>query len=271
MSYYSVHKGIVPGIYLTWDDCKKNIDGFSGAIYKKFKNKQDAEYFQLHGRLKEKEIIVSDGINIYTDGSLFRLNDKCYSGYGVYIPSMNIRRSYILDDPKTNNRAELSAIIKSILENELHGKHINIITDSTYCIHIMTTTGKKYKKEQYKDKHGSDVKNKDLIIESNMILDSFEIEMIHINSHTTNKGEHYIGNKIADKLAVKGAVSDYMNSIDDIDEYVIRFGKHKGKVLNSINKDELQKYISNPRYKQSCYINENYMVEREIMKNFITK
>jgi len=154
MSYYSVHKGFTTGIYLTWEECKKNINGFSGAIYKKFSNKEDAKYFLSYGKIKEKQIIVNDGINIYTDGSLFRLNDKCYSGYGVYIPSLNIRKSYILQEPKTNNRAELTAIIDAINENNLHDEHINIITDSTYCIHIMTTTGKKYKEQQYKDNKG---------------------------------------------------------------------------------------------------------------------
>lgn len=271
MSYYSVHKGYNAGIFNTWDECKKNINGFKGAIYKKFNNKEDAEYFLLCGKIKEKNIIVKDGINIYTDGSLFRLNYKCYSGYGIYIPSMDIKKSYILPDPKTNNRAELTAIINSIKEHDLLDKNINIITDSTYCIHIMTTTGKKYKEQKYKDTKGEDVKNKDLVIEANNILDKYIIEMIHINSHTTNESEHYIGNKIADKLAVRGAVTDYINSVEKMDDYVIRFGKYKGQILNDIKKETLIKYISTFKYKQTCISNENYMIEREIIKNFIGK
>lgn len=268
MSYYSVHKGINSGIYLSWDECQKNINGFKGAIYKKFKNKQDAEYFLLHGKSEEKNIIVNDGITVYTDGSLFRLDDKCYSGYGIYIPSLNIKKSCILKEPKTNNRAELTAILESITEHDLQDKHINIITDSTYCIHIMTTTGRKYKEKQYKD-NGKDVKNKDLVIKANDILDTYDIEMVHINSHTTNKGKHYIGNSIADKLAVKGSVLDYVNSVCDLNEYVIRFGKYKGVKLESIDKLELTNYISNSKYKQSCSRNENYMIEREIIKKYL--
>ena len=28
---YSVYKGYQPGIYNSWDECKKQIDGYSGA------------------------------------------------------------------------------------------------------------------------------------------------------------------------------------------------------------------------------------------------
>ena len=34
--YYAVRKGLNPGIYNTWDECRKNVIGFSGAIYKSF-------------------------------------------------------------------------------------------------------------------------------------------------------------------------------------------------------------------------------------------
>lgn len=41
--YYVVWKGIIPGIYSSWTDCKKQIDGFEGAQYKSFKTKELAE------------------------------------------------------------------------------------------------------------------------------------------------------------------------------------------------------------------------------------
>ena len=28
--FYAVRVGRTPGIYLSWDECKKNVDGFSG-------------------------------------------------------------------------------------------------------------------------------------------------------------------------------------------------------------------------------------------------
>lgn len=43
--YYAVKIGRTPGIYLTWDECKSQVDKFPGAIYKSFKTVQEAEMF----------------------------------------------------------------------------------------------------------------------------------------------------------------------------------------------------------------------------------
>lgn len=43
--YYAVKKGVVPGIYRTWAECKQNIDGFSGAVYRGFPTLEEAEAF----------------------------------------------------------------------------------------------------------------------------------------------------------------------------------------------------------------------------------
>lgn len=40
--YYAVKVGKTPGVYLTWDDCKAQVDGFSGAIYKSFPTMEEA-------------------------------------------------------------------------------------------------------------------------------------------------------------------------------------------------------------------------------------
>lgn len=43
--YYAVKKGKVPGIYLSWNDCKAVVDGYQGAVYKSFKTIEEAEKF----------------------------------------------------------------------------------------------------------------------------------------------------------------------------------------------------------------------------------
>ncbi|MDD5934639.1 MAG: ribonuclease H family protein [Clostridiales bacterium] len=87
--YYAVKKGVTPGIYTTWADCQKNINGFSGAIYKSFLTVEEADAF-LSG-LQE----VSDSSNsaqtgkstsdavAYVDGS-YNIVTKEYS-YGAVI------------------------------------------------------------------------------------------------------------------------------------------------------------------------------------------
>ena len=45
MAYYAVRIGRNPGIYTTWDECKKEVIGFDGAVYKKFESEEDADAF----------------------------------------------------------------------------------------------------------------------------------------------------------------------------------------------------------------------------------
>lgn len=86
--YYAVRKGHKPGIYKSWDECKKMVMGYSGAIYKKFKTEEEALAFMGQDRssedikddakdLKENEIIA------YVDGS-YNKKDKSFS-YGVLL------------------------------------------------------------------------------------------------------------------------------------------------------------------------------------------
>lgn len=42
MKFYAVKKGITPGVYRSWEDAKKQVDGYSGAQYKSFDNVSDA-------------------------------------------------------------------------------------------------------------------------------------------------------------------------------------------------------------------------------------
>ena len=61
--YYAVKKGRCPGIYGTWDEAKKQVDGFPGAVYKSFPELSEAREF-----LKEnsdalsnlKKVIIED-------------------------------------------------------------------------------------------------------------------------------------------------------------------------------------------------------------------
>jgi ribonuclease HI len=74
-SYYSVAVGREPGIYNTWNETEKNISGYSGAKYKKFKNYEDAVNFLNENN---KEINYSKPKKIISDYfyNLDRTTDK---------------------------------------------------------------------------------------------------------------------------------------------------------------------------------------------------
>ena len=41
--FYVVWKGLIPGVYDSWEACKKEVDGFAGALYKGFPDKASAD------------------------------------------------------------------------------------------------------------------------------------------------------------------------------------------------------------------------------------
>lgn len=92
--YYSVFKGKsgVPKIFTTWDECKAEVIGCKGAIYKSFKTMDEAKEFILlnveggnnkttkkiksnnTSNCENKEVtsdsfVVDEGLTIYVDGS----------------------------------------------------------------------------------------------------------------------------------------------------------------------------------------------------------
>ncbi len=77
--FYAVKKGKQVGIYNTWAECKKQVDGYSGAVYKSFVTKEEAETFISD----EKKVISEDGLIAYVDGS-YNIKTKEY-GYGCVI------------------------------------------------------------------------------------------------------------------------------------------------------------------------------------------
>ncbi len=41
-NFYVVWNGVKPGVYKSWNECKAQVDGYDGAIYKSFSNEEEA-------------------------------------------------------------------------------------------------------------------------------------------------------------------------------------------------------------------------------------
>jgi ribonuclease HI len=74
--YYVVWKGHIPGVYASWDECKKQIEGFTGAVYKAFLDKNMADkavkegsenYIGIDNRLiaftKEQKALIGEPLS----------------------------------------------------------------------------------------------------------------------------------------------------------------------------------------------------------------
>ena len=81
--YYAVRVGKVPGIYQTWDECKKNVHGFPAAEYKSFPSVEEAKAYM--GR----EAVMPDNDYAFVDGS-FNIATGVY-GYGGFLMHDGVR------------------------------------------------------------------------------------------------------------------------------------------------------------------------------------
>lgn len=84
--YYAVAKGKTPGIYETWDACKAQVHGYSGAVYKSFPTLEQAKEFMKLAGGKEtvRETANASGEDVsdaqhlvaYVDGSYDSANRR---------------------------------------------------------------------------------------------------------------------------------------------------------------------------------------------------
>ena len=87
--FYAVKEGKKPGIYHTWDECKEQVNGYSGAVYKSFTNEEEAKAFLSEEKeVKTVEEAISgarDNLTLlaYVDGS-YNIKTKEY-GYGCVL------------------------------------------------------------------------------------------------------------------------------------------------------------------------------------------
>ena len=80
MKYYAVKNGREPGIYNSWAECQKQVNGFKNASYKSFTSRKEAEEFISD---KKEMPQMEHGLIAYVDGS-FNAKKKVY-GYGAVL------------------------------------------------------------------------------------------------------------------------------------------------------------------------------------------
>ena len=80
--YYAVKVGRNPGIYMTWDECKEQVNKYPKAEFKSFTTMEEAHAF-MENKTVEVEIDSKDTAVAYVDGS-FSVETNEY-GYGAVV------------------------------------------------------------------------------------------------------------------------------------------------------------------------------------------
>lgn len=186
--FYAVKKGVRPGVYLSWSDCQNQTKGFSGAVFKSFSTRQEAEAFIAPLQSPENNDEKYD-YDAYTDGSYM----NGISGGACVI--VQAHRAYFSANQKdggySNNRGELLGIILA-LQNTTGSLLIH--TDSQYSINILSNG--------YTSRE-----NLDMISEALELMKNRKVHFVYVPAHT---GDHY--NEIADTYAKKACSHGIMSS-----------------------------------------------------------
>lgn len=228
--YYVVWVGREPGIYRTWDDCKKQTDKFPSPKFKAFKTSEEAEAAfrgNVNTTLKSdpkgnaaakpakkasnQEIKTYTAVDIsamnydtkiFTDGGCEPNPGEAGSGMAIYRKGEIDELWYGLYNPKgTNNTAELSALYQAQLvaqEEIANGRSVVIFSDSQYCIKSITIWAKGWRAKGWKKK-GEDIKNLDLIKPMYELHEEIKenVELLHVNGHVGVEG-----NELADRMSI---------------------------------------------------------------------
>ena len=125
--FYAVKQGRKTGMFLTWDDCKKQVMGYPGAIYKSFGTEAEAkEYLGISGTVAgnsgEGNMSASDGIQsanpasdaveIYVDGSYHAATKEFSYGMVVLIDGREEKFSQKMTDPELAQMRNVAGEIK---------------------------------------------------------------------------------------------------------------------------------------------------------------
>ena len=133
-------------------------------------------------------------IKIYTDGACS--GNPGPGGWGVFIEnSGNVTELSGRDENTTNNRMELKAVIEALKFFTINSE-LTIHTDSKYVMDGASKWIINWKKNNWKTAQKKDVKNKDLWIELDNLLNYHDVSWVWVKGH-----DGIYGNERADYLA----------------------------------------------------------------------
>lgn len=118
--YYAVRRGRTTGIFTAWDECKKNVTGYSGAEYKSFTSREDAQRFINEGKSEQRTAATVQDIPAgeavaYVDGS-YNIRTKIFAFGAVIFHDGTIHKSSeAFDDASLASMRNVAGEIKGAM------------------------------------------------------------------------------------------------------------------------------------------------------------
>jgi ribonuclease HI len=219
--FYVVWSGRQTGVFTDWATVQRAVDKYTGARFKSFPNRVEAEEAFAHGganvpaktpgmqkvRKPDSERAAMHSahqfdVSIYCDGASEPNPGKAGSGIVVYRGGKLAELWYGLYNPKgTNNTAELNALYHALrmAEAEINvGNTVEVCSDSAYSINCIGSWAPSWEKKGWK-KSGGEIKNLEIIQDCYAIYRRIqkELTLTHVAAHVGTEG-----NELADRMAM---------------------------------------------------------------------
>jgi ribonuclease HI len=212
--FYAVAVGRVPGIYSNWPEAKKQIEGFAGAVHKKFASHTEADAWlknppQYQGGRQQTAPMAEvatemDGMDvvIHTDGSC--LGNPGPGGYGAIIRENGQERQLSGGfRHTTNNRMEIMAAIIALTTTAAGENTIHLYSDSSYLVNaIEKGWAKNWARRGWRKADGQPALNADLWRELLALLAERKVVCHWLRGHAGHRD-----NERCDQLALLAAQS----------------------------------------------------------------
>ena len=223
--FYVVWSGRQTGVFADWATTQRAVDKYTGARFKSFPTRAEAEQaFGYGGQLSIPHKTADDqkssagkslrraahtahqfDVSIYCDGACEPNPGQAGSGIVVYRAGELAELWYGLYNPNgTNNTAELNALYHALrmAEAEIaNGNSVEICSDSAYSINCIRSWAPGWEKKGWK-RTGGEIKNLEIIQECYTIYRRIkkQLTLTHVSAHVGTEG-----NELADRMAMLAA------------------------------------------------------------------
>ncbi|MFT5840783.1 MAG: ribonuclease HI [Flavobacteriales bacterium] len=238
--FYAVLKGHNVGIFSTWAACQAATKGYSGAVFKSFIKKEEADLYLGNtstspGGLPARSTQTLPAthspegltvvmpyefpVHIYTDGACDPNPGATGSGLVVYEFGEITRLKYGYHSPNgTNNTAELIALREAIKLAHVYiekGQPVEILSDSDYALKAVFVWSEGWKNKNWTKGGSAPIQNLALIKECYALSRPLigRVQMTHVRAHAGTQG-----NELADRLSVQAQLQQVTGWADYTDE-----------------------------------------------------
>ncbi|XP_051000253.1 ribonuclease H1 isoform X2 [Acomys russatus] len=200
--FYAVRRGRRTGVFLSWSECKIQVDRFPAARFKKFATEDEAWAFVRNSSSPDGS---KGQENAHVQKSQAKTSKRPREplGVGEEPPEPGTKHPRQNTEPATPVSRDTFSYMacKAIMQAKAQNiSKLVLYTDSMFTINGITNWVRGWKRNGWRTSTGKDVINKEDFMELDELAQGMDIQWMHIPGHSG-----FVGNEEADRLAREGA------------------------------------------------------------------